>query len=103
MLMEGHYHLPFLSWLPKPIAHLYLKWSGKGTFYYEEHLSLRGLKELVRKFEIHDYTLSIIQHPDQFSATDLFETKTFLYRFIRWIAPYLYRWIPTYVWILKKK
>ena len=37
MILEGHYHLPFLSWLPKPMAHLYLKWSGKGNFYYEEH------------------------------------------------------------------
>lgn len=103
MILEGHYHLPFLSWLPKPIAHLYLKWSGKGNFYYEEHLSLRALRTLVKKFEIHDYTLPIIRNPDQFSATDLFDTRKLSYRLIRRIAPYLYRWIPTYVWILKKK
>ncbi len=103
VIMEGHYGLPFLSWIPKPVAHLYLRLFGKGTFYYEEHLSLRGLRRLVRKFEIHDYTLRIIQTPDQFSATDLFDPGTVSYRFIRWCAPFLYRWIPTYIWVLKKK
>ncbi len=103
VIMEGHYGLPFLSWVPKPVAHLYLRLFGKGTFYYEEHLSLRGLRKLVRKFEIHDYTLRIIQAPDQFSATDLFDPGTVSYRFIRRFAPFLYRWIPTYIWVLKKK
>lgn len=102
MIMEGHYHLPFLSWIPKPFAHLYLKCSGKGNYYYEQHLSLR-LKRLVRKFQIHDYTLSIIRDPQKFFATDIFNTQTFLYKNIRWIAPYLYHWIPTYIWILTKK
>ena len=62
-----------------------------------------SVRVLVEKFEIHDYTLPIIRDPDRFSATDLFDSKRFSYRFIRWIAPHLYRWIPTYVWILKKQ
>lgn len=103
ILMEGHYHLPFLSWVPKPLAHLYLRGCGKGNFYYEQHLSLRGLRELVQKFKIHDYTLSIIQNPHKFFATDLLDTETFFYRCVRWMAPCLYRWIPTFVWILEKE
>ncbi len=103
MMIEGHYGLPFLSWFPKPIAHRYLKITRKGNYYYEDHLSLSGLKYLVRKFQIYDYTLSIIQNPEKFFATDIFRVQTFLYRCIRWAAPYLYRWIPTYVWILTKK
>jgi ubiquinone/menaquinone biosynthesis C-methylase UbiE len=103
MIIEGHYHLPFLSWVPKTIAHQYLKIARKGEYYYEEHLSLRGLKQLVRKFRIHDYTLSIIRNPEEFFATDIFNTHKFLYKYIRWIAPYLYQWIPTYIWILTKK
>jgi ubiquinone/menaquinone biosynthesis C-methylase UbiE len=102
MIMEGHYRLPFLSWLPKPVAHIYLRLFRRGTFYYEEHFSLQRLKELVRKFELHDYTLPIIQNPGRFAASDLLDAKTVSYRFIRWSAPFLYRWIPTYVWILKK-
>ena len=103
MMIEGHYKLPFLSWFPKPIAHHYLNLAGKGDFYYEQHLSLRGLKILVGKFRIHDYTLSIIRNPEKFFAIDIFHVQTILYRCIRWVAPYLYPWIPTYVWILTKK
>jgi 2-polyprenyl-3-methyl-5-hydroxy-6-metoxy-1,4-benzoquinol methylase len=103
MMMEGHYHLPFLSWIPKPLAHFYLRMTRRGNFYYEEHLSLRGLRRLVTGFEIHDYTLSIIRDPQRFFATDLFNTHSFLYKCLRWLAPYLYPWIPTYIWILTKK
>ena len=103
VIMEGHYRLPFLSWLPKPFAHLYLNLAGKGNFYYEQHLSLRGLKRLVERFQIHDYTLSIIRNPEKFFATDTFRTETLIYKCIRWAAPHLYPWVPTYIWILTKK
>ena len=103
MIIEGHYHLPFLSWLPKFLAHLYLRVSRKGNVYYEKHLSLRGLRKMVWKFAIRDYTLSIIHDPEKFSATDLFNPSTISYRLIRWLAPYLYPLIPTYIWILTKK
>jgi len=103
MIMEGHYHLPFLSWLPKSFAHLYLNFAGKGEFYYEQHLSFRGLKQLVRKFRIHDYTLSVIRNPKHFFATDLLDPKSFLYKWIHILARYLYPWIPTYIWVLTKR
>ena len=103
VLMEGHYHLPFLSWLPKPLAHLYLKLTGKGEFYYEEHLSLHGLRRLASKFCIHDYTLSIIRDPERFHATDLFDRQRWSYPWLRWAAPHVYWWIPTYIWLLTKK
>jgi len=103
MVIEGHYGLPFLSWLPKPIAHRYLKIAGKGSFYYEEHLSLGGLRRLVKRFRICDYTVPIIQNPEKFFATDLFAPQSFLHKCIRRAAPHLYPWIPTYVWVLTKK
>lgn len=103
MIIEGHYRLPFLSWFPKPIAHLYLRLSGKGRYYYEDHLSLKGLKGLMQKFQIHDYTLMIIRDPGRFFATDVIRTETWLYRWICALAPILYRWIPTYIWVLTKK
>lgn len=103
MLFEGHYGLPFLSWIPKFFAHLYLKVTRKGDFYYEEHLSLWGLRQLVRRFQIHDYTLSIIREPKKFFAMDLFNTQSWVYKGVRFLAPFLYRWIPTYIWVLTKK
>ena len=103
MIVEGHYFLPFLSWLPKSVAHLYLKVTGRGRFYYEQHLSLHGLKQLVRNFRIHDYTLSIIRDPKKFSALDLLNPRSFWYGWVRRLAPYVYPWIPTYIWVLTKK
>ncbi len=102
-VVEGHYGLPFLSWLPKPFAHLYLRITGKGSSYYEEHLPLKGLKRLVNRFQIYDYTLPIIKDPEKFFANDLFNPKSFLSKCIGLLAPYLYRFIPTYVWVLAKK
>ncbi len=103
MIIEGHYDLPFLSWVPKSFAHYYLKMTGKGSFYYEEHLSLQGLKRLAQRFQIHDYTLAIIQNPNRFFATDLFNAKSLKYRCIRLLASCLYPWIPTYIWVLTKR
>jgi SAM-dependent methyltransferase len=103
VLIEGHYHLPFLSWFPKSLAHLYLKLIRKGKFYYEEHLSLRSLRQLVNRFRVYDYTLRIIRDPERFHATDLFNQRRWMYQLLRWIAPYFYWLIPTYVWVLTKK
>jgi ubiquinone/menaquinone biosynthesis C-methylase UbiE len=33
LVMEPHYHLPFLSWLPRPAAGLYLRATGRGREY----------------------------------------------------------------------
>ena len=103
MIMEGHYGLPFLSWIPKPLAHLYLKITRKGNSYYEEHRSLRGLMQLVKKFRIHDYTLAVVRNPEKFFAADILNTQTLLYKWIRRVAPHVYPWIPTYIWVLTKK
>jgi len=32
-LVEPHYHLPLLSWLPRGLADLYVRWSGKASGY----------------------------------------------------------------------
>ncbi len=102
-VIEGHYGLPFLSWLPKPLAHLYLRMTGKGPFYYEEHLSLSRLKNLVHRFQVFDYTLPIIRNPEKFFANDLLDPKSFFSKWFRFLAPYVYALIPTYIWVLVKK
>lgn len=40
-VMEPHYRLPFLSWLPRPLADRYLRWTGRGEAY-------RGIRFLGR-------------------------------------------------------
>ena len=77
-LVEGHYHLPFLSWFPKSFANLYLRLLRRGTVYYENHLSLSGIRWLIRNFCVTDYTLKIIFEPERFGAEDMIGSKSII-------------------------
>lgn len=48
MLVEPHYRLAFLSWLPHPLRTPYLRAMGKGEFYDCEPLQMRQLERLLR-------------------------------------------------------
>ncbi len=76
-VIEGHYRLPFLSFFPKRISNLYLKITGKGNEYYENHLSYKNLKQLVNQFEVIDYTVETIKYPKKYFATDLITENSF--------------------------
>jgi 2-polyprenyl-3-methyl-5-hydroxy-6-metoxy-1,4-benzoquinol methylase len=101
-LIEGHYRLPLLSVIPKPLAHLYLRILGKGTYYYENHLTLWGLKKLVSSFEIEDYTLKIIEDPKKYHATDMLRPDSARQKIYLALLKTAYFISPTYIWILKK-
>ncbi len=60
MWNEPHYNLPLLSVLPRPLAHVYIRLAGKARFYHEKHLSYWGLKSLVRRFAVTDYTQRLV-------------------------------------------
>ena len=84
-IIEPHYKLPFLSFLPKKVANVYIRIFTKQDFYYENLKSLRNLKKLVSKFEIIDYTLKIIKYPSRYSADDMLSEKTLRY-FNNWFT-----------------
>jgi len=48
--IEAHYKLPFLSWLPVPLANRYLRWTGRGTDYTDASYAptYRGLARELR-------------------------------------------------------
>jgi ubiquinone/menaquinone biosynthesis C-methylase UbiE len=103
IVMEPHYHLPFLSWLPKRLAHWYMRLSGRGSHYYENLRTYWGIKDLIREFDILDYTLSVLSRPDEFSARDVVPKGRLLDRVPLWIWRRLYAFLPTYLLILRKK
>lgn len=103
IIIEGHYHLPFLSWLPKPIANLYLRITHKGDEYYEKHLSYLGLCELLKDFEIHDYTIQIINNPKKFMANDSINENSIVTKIPSLILNLLKPFIPTFIFILTKE
>jgi 2-polyprenyl-3-methyl-5-hydroxy-6-metoxy-1,4-benzoquinol methylase len=101
-IMEPHHRLPFLSVIPRPLAHFYIRWAGKGKFYYEKHLSYWGLRSLVRKFELVDYTRMMIENPQRFSADYLLQPDAIKTKLARWVVKYAYWLVPGYIWLLKK-
>lgn len=106
-IIEGHYFLPFLSWLPKPVAHRYLRLTGKGYYYYEIHLSYIGLRKLLKDFNIIDYTLDIIYNPKKFAAEEMVDKHPITFNIVsrtpKSILRILYYLVPTYIFILTKR
>lgn len=49
MLVEPHYRLAFLSWLPRALRSQYLRLSGRGEFYDCEPLQLGEARQLLRE------------------------------------------------------
>jgi len=101
-LMEPHYNLPFLSILPRPLAHMYMKLAGKGDHYYEKHLTLSGLRSLVKNFAVTDYTSKIIEDPVKFAAEYMLKPGSPKRTLAKLIANHAYWLCPSYIWILQK-
>lgn len=101
-VIEPHYRLPFLSWLPKLVAHRYLRLAGRGDFYFEEHLTCWRLRRLAEKFEIHDYTKRILNEPRRFAGDD----PLLAWLPARGVPGALlslgYFLLPTFIWVLRK-
>lgn len=102
-VMEPHYRLPFLSWLPKPLAGLYMRLTGKGSHYYENLRTLGGIRSLISRFSVLDYTLEVIENPDKFHARDLLPKGGLLERIPLSMWRCFYRVLPSYIFILKRR
>jgi 2-polyprenyl-3-methyl-5-hydroxy-6-metoxy-1,4-benzoquinol methylase len=99
---EPHYGLPFLSYLPRAAANAYLRWARKGNVYYEKHRTVWGLKRLVRRFIVIDYTQRLIETPDLFGFDYLLKEGTRRQRLAKFAVRHFYWLCPTYVWLLQK-
>jgi 2-polyprenyl-3-methyl-5-hydroxy-6-metoxy-1,4-benzoquinol methylase len=99
---EPHYGLPLLSVMPKFLAHRYLQLLGRGTSYYENHLTYWGLKKLVSGFELIDYTIRAVDDPERFQASDVVRPGSLQQRLARLALSAAYWACPTYLWVLRK-
>jgi hypothetical protein len=98
--IEPHYDLPFLSYLPKSLANIYIKVKRKKE-YYETPVTYWGLMKLTKSFVRIDYTAKILQRPKTFGYNNSvfdFVPKVFFNMFSS-IAKYI---APTTFWILVK-
>lgn len=101
-IREAHYNLPFLSVIPRPLAHIYIKAAGKANFYYEKHFSYWGLQKLVSDFKVIDYTKKITNNPDQFHTRYMLPKNTKKTRIAELVVNHFYWLFPTYIWLLQK-
>lgn len=69
--IEPHYSLPFLAIMPKFLANIFVKLTGKAESYYETLLSYWKLKSLTKDFKINEYTEKILQNPQKFGYNHL--------------------------------
>jgi hypothetical protein len=103
VLVEGHYFLPFLSWLPLRAADLYLKLMGRKVKYDVRLLSLRNLRQLLKNFEMIDYTGRIIRDPESFAATDVVRPNSILARLPRPLYRLAYLFLPAWVFTIRPR
>jgi SAM-dependent methyltransferase len=101
-IIEPHYYLPFLSWLPKKIAHFYMRMMNKGDYYYENLRTYWGIRNLIKDFMMEDYTLKIILSPDKYNARDLVPENSLLEKVPVFVWKLFYYIFPGYIFILKK-
>jgi 2-polyprenyl-3-methyl-5-hydroxy-6-metoxy-1,4-benzoquinol methylase len=100
--IEPHYGLPLLSVVPKSVAHLYLRAFGRGQHYYEQLVGYPSLRQLVKKFRVHDYTRRLIDEPQRFHTDYMLPPGSRKQRLARLIVRVAYGLIPTYIWLLEK-
>jgi SAM-dependent methyltransferase len=101
-LIEPHYGLPFLSWLPSSLADRYLRLTGKGNRYVEKPYSYRDLVRLLARFRVEDYTGRIVTDPARFHATDVLphgSLKQIIAKVVLRFIPFLF---PGFIWVIRK-
>lgn len=102
-IFDGHYKLPFISWLPRKLANFYLRVFTPKKHYDINLLSLSDLKKLTGRFLVKDYTLKVIKKPEYFKAIDSVPTTLKINLVLYYICRIFYPFIPNYIWILVKK
>lgn len=102
-IVEDHYGLPLLSWLPRSLANIYVRIAGRGDAYEERPLTLWGLRNLWRNFLISDYTVKMICEPRKFSIDDELGALTWLRHLPQGLLQFLLIFAPNYNWVLVKQ
>ncbi len=103
-VVEPHYKLPFLSWLPRGLAHRYVAASGRASHYHEQFRVLPALRRMVGGLYVHDYTFASLAAPQTFAAGDVVPAAapTVFRRLVRGARDVLRPLAPTYIWIACK-
>jgi len=102
-LIEDHYWLPFLSWMPKNIANVYMRLFKRGPEYDIRPMSYWKLRKMLQNFKIIDYSTKIIGDPHKYSMDESSRASAIIAHIpislLRFFSPFL----PNFNWILIKQ
>jgi 2-polyprenyl-3-methyl-5-hydroxy-6-metoxy-1,4-benzoquinol methylase len=96
-VIEPHYKLPFLSWLPKRAADRYVRATGKASTYYETFRTRPNLRRMCAGLNVWDYTYTVLTESRKFAADDMVpkRLRSAPPLFWRSLAPI----VPTFIWV----
>ena len=96
-IIEPHYKLPFLSYLPSAAADRYVRAFGRADSYYERFRTRAGLRQLLAGWQVLDYTLPVLADPAAFAGDDL--VPGVVSRLPEPVLAATLPLVPTYVWV----
>jgi SAM-dependent methyltransferase len=99
-VVEPHYRLPFLSYLPPALADRYVRLSGRADHYHERFRTRPGLRRMLGAFRVWDYTLPVLRSPGYFAAHDMVPDR--VARLPDPVLRALLPVVPTYLWVATK-
>jgi len=102
-LLEPHYRLPFLSWLPRRPADLYLKIAGRPEGYDVRLMSYRRLLKMLAAFDVAEYTARVVAAPGDFGAGDVVPGGRFAQRLLAAAVRRFPAVAPTRIFILRQR
>ena len=102
-VIERHYNLPLLSWLPRSLAHRYVRLAGRAAEYYEHPLSAGELHRILHRFEVHDYSAKLVTEPGRFAMEEeVGVLSRVIVKLPAWTWRIVGRFVPNFNWILTK-
>jgi SAM-dependent methyltransferase len=96
-IIEPHYGLPFLSWLPPAMADRYVSGTGRADAYHERFRGERRLRKMTSALTVWDYTTTVLAEPARFSAEDVVPRPLARLPLASWkiVRPL----VPTFIWV----
>jgi len=101
-VMEEHYWLPFLSWLPRPLANVYMRVTRRGRAYDAFPRTVWTLRRLWRQFQIEDMTIAMIREPERYGVADQVKRFGPLRHIPKSVLQVMAWLLPNYNWVLRK-
>lgn len=102
-LIEPHFKLPFLSWLPRPLADAYVRLFKHKRFdiYPLTFGKLRRMTETM--FDVKDMSVKIIKEPERFNLDMFPRLQPFLKSLPEFLLIWMRPFMPSFIVILRKK